>query len=755
LFKSGVVSIFSDNIDVTLHNDSAFGVNVAVNLFPAAFTVKELTMYAGQSVTLKMADSGIAELILDANGASVNVLNAHLQDELGQALAALGTRADVRGLLIYSAKPAFVLGADITEFTELFGMQAADISRWAGKVHGLFNTIEKLPYPTVAAVNGMALGGGLELSLAADFRVADKAAKLGLPEVTLGICPGWGGTVRLSRLVGAEAALGWMLSGKPVKAAQALTQGALDAAVEADQLLDTARTLLKEAMAGERDYLANRLRKQAALDNNAATAAAMESLKQTLGKGLDVRYPAAPAILATVTSAMTEDFHKALAMEAKTFGELASGVEAKNLVGLFLNDQYLKRETKRWAKQAHPVAKAAVLGAGIMGGGIGYQAALNGTPMLMKDINQEALDLGMSHAGSILDRSISKGRMTEAGKEKVLSGIHPTLTYEGFTEVDYVVEAVVERFDVKRSVLAEVEHKVPDSAIVATNTSTISIDLLAEHLQRPDKFCGMHFFNPVHAMQLVEVIRGSQTSDETVATTVAFAAAMGKTPIVVNDCPGFLVNRVLFPYFNGFNRLVMDGVDFERIDQVMEQFGWPMGPAYLADVIGLDTMVHADKVLEDGFPERMGHDDRPIIESLLEQGALGQKNGVGFYEYGTDEHGKRYKRRSEKVAAILEQRVSRNTEITDAEIVERMMIPMCLETARCLEEHIVASATEADMGLILGLGFPRFRGGALRYIDNLGANLFAAQADAHAECGPLYCLTDDMRAMAESGKTFY
>ncbi|MDP2505116.1 fatty acid oxidation complex subunit alpha FadB [Oceanobacter sp. 3_MG-2023] len=712
-------------------------------------------MYAGQSVTLTLTDSGIAELVLDTHEASVNVLNAHLQDELGQALAALGTQANVQGLLIRSAKPAFVLGADITEFTELFGLSAADISRWAGKVHGLFNTIEKLPYPTVAAVNGMALGGGMELALSADFRIADTSARLGFPEVTLGICPGWGGTVRLSRLVGAEAALGWILSGKPVKAAQAQQQGALDSVVDGDQLLDSARALLQEAIAGERDYLANRHRKQEALENNAETAAAMANLQQTLGKKLDPRYPAAPAILAIITAAMTEDFYKAQAMEAQIFGELASGVEAKNLVGLFLNDQYLKRETKRWAKQAHLVGKAAVLGAGIMGGGIGYQAALNGTPMLMKDINQEALDLGISHAGSILDRSISKGRMTEAGKEAILAAIHPTLTYEGFTDVDYVVEAVVERVDVKRAVLAEVEHKVSENTIVATNTSTISIDLLAESLQRPDKFCGMHFFNPVHAMKLVEVIRGSQTSDDTIATTVAFAASMGKTPIVVNDCPGFLVNRVLFPYFNGFNRLLMDGVDFERIDQVMEQFGWPMGPAYLADVIGLDTMVHADKVLEDGFPERMGHDDRPIIETLLEQGALGQKNGVGFYEYGTDEHGKRYKRRSEKVATILSQRVTRSTEITDAEIIERMMIPMCLETARCLEESIVASATEADMGLILGLGFPRFRGGALRYIDNLGAAVFAAQVETHAECGPLYELTDGIKAMVANGNTFY
>ncbi|MBM94807.1 MAG: fatty acid oxidation complex subunit alpha FadB [Oceanospirillaceae bacterium] len=712
-------------------------------------------MYAGKSVTLTLAENGIAELVLDAAEASVNVMNTHLQDELGQALAALTAADGVKGLLLSSAKPAFVLGADITEFTALFDLDADAIVEWAGRVHTLLDTIENLPYPTVAAVNSMALGGGMELALSTDLRVTDSKAKLGLPEVNLGICPGWGGTVRLARLIGAEAGLSWMLTGKPVKAAVALEQGAVDAVAEPENLMEEARAVLQQAIDGERDYMARRAAKQAAMASGEETAAAMAAARAQFGKRLDPRYPAAPSILNSVTEAMDKPFAEAIAIEARCFSELAIGFEARNLVGLFLSDQVVKKKTRGWAKQGAEVKQAAVLGAGIMGGGIAYQSSLSGVGIRMKDITQEALDLGMSTAGSILDRSISKGRMTEEGKEKILAGIQPELTYEGFDSVDYVVEAVVERVDVKRAVLSEVEQKVPSSSIVASNTSTISIDLLAESLARPEQFCGMHFFNPVHAMQLVEIIRGEKTSDETIGTTVAYAATLGKTPIVVRDCPGFLVNRVLFPYFNGFNRLLMDGVDFERIDAVMEQFGWPMGPAYLADVIGLDTMVHADRVLEEGFPERMGHTDRPVIETLLEQGALGQKNGVGFYEYGKDENGKRFKRRSEKVSAILEQRVSRNVEVTDAEIIERMMIPMCLETARCLEEGIVDTAAEADMGLILGLGFPRFRGGALRHIDTVGAATFAAQVEAHADQGPLYQVTDGVREMAENGKRFF
>jgi 3-hydroxyacyl-CoA dehydrogenase/enoyl-CoA hydratase/3-hydroxybutyryl-CoA epimerase/enoyl-CoA isomerase len=712
-------------------------------------------MYAGKSVTLTLAENGVAELVLNASEASVNVMNTHLQDELGQALAVLTAAEGVKGLLLSSAKSAFVLGADITEFTALFDLDTDAIIEWAGRVHTLLDTIENLPYPSVAVVNGMALGGGMELALSTDLRVTDSKAKLGLPEVNLGICPGWGGTVRLARLVGAEAGLSWMLTGKPVKAMVALEQGAVDAVAEPENLMAEARAVLQQAIDGERDYMARRNAKQAAMEAGEETAAAMAAARSQFGKRLDPRYPAAPSILNSVTEAMDKPFADAIAIEARCFSELAIGFEAKNLVGLFLSDQVVKKKTRNWAKQGADVKQAATLGAGIMGGGISYQSALSGIGIRMKDITQEALDLGMSTAGSILDRSISRGRMTEEGKEKILSVIEPSLTYEGFDSVDYVVEAVVERVDVKRAVLSEVEQKVPASSIVASNTSTISIDLLAETLARPEQFCGMHFFNPVHAMQLVEIIRGTKTSEETIATTVAYAASLGKTPIVVRDCPGFLVNRVLFPYFNGFNRLLMDGVDFERIDAVMEQFGWPMGPAYLADVIGLDTMVHADRVLEEGFPERMGHTDRPVIETLLEQGALGQKNGVGFYEYGKDENGKRFKRRSEKVSAILEQRVSRNVEVTDAEIIERMMIPMCLETALCLEEGIVDTAAEADMGLIMGLGFPRFRGGALRHIDTVGAATFAAQVEAHAAQGPLYVLTDGVRDMAANGKTFF
>ena len=318
-----------------------------------------------------------------------------------------------------------------------------------------------------------------------------------------------------------------------------------------------------------------------------------------------------------------------------------------------------------------------------------------------------------------------------------------------------MVEAVVEYPKMKQAVLAEVEDQVGEEAILASNTSTISISLLAQALKRPENFCGMHFFNPVHMMPLVEVIRGEKTSEKTIATTVAYAKKMGKNPIVVNDCPGFLVNRVLFPYFGGFAGLIGQGADFQRIDKLMEKFGWPMGPAYLMDVVGMDTAHHARDVMAEGFPDRMKESRKTAVDTLYEAKRLGQKNGKGFYVYETDKKGKPKKVADAETYALLKPVVYEQRDFTDDEIVQRMMIPLCLETVRCLEDGIVESAAEADMGLIYGIGFPPFRGGALRYIDSLGVAEFVALADQYAELGPLYHPTEKLREMARNGQSFF
>ncbi len=708
-------------------------------------------MYNGQAVSLKTLESGMVELVLDLQGESVNKLNALTLNELGDVVKLLSEQNAVTGLLISSAKPAFVVGADITEFLGMFSLPDAELHQRISQTHDLFSRLEALPFPTVAAINGMALGGGFELALSTDFRVLASDARVGLPEVGLGICPGWGGTVRLSRLIDTASATQWMLSGKLQKAKAALELGAVDRVVDAAELRTEALNLLQSAVNGDVDHLANRQRKQQALENGAEVEAAAEQM----AKKLDPNYPAPLQILKLVSTHATLPFDDALKAEVDAFVALAKTDAAASLIGLFMNDQLLKKKARGWTKQAAPVKKSAVLGAGIMGGGVAYQSASTGTPILMKDIRDEALDLGINTATGLLNKQIEKGRLDEAGKEKVLSAIEPTLEYTGFDTVDIVVEAVVENPNVKAAVLADVEKAVPANAVLTSNTSTISIDQLAKSVSRPDQFCGMHFFNPVHLMPLVEVIRGSQTSDETIARTVAYAAAMGKTPIVVNDCPGFLVNRILFPYFNAFNRLLVDGVDFERIDRVMEGFGWPMGPAYLADVVGIDTLVHADHVMQEGFPGRMGHDADVVAEALLDAQHLGQKNGKGFYEYGKDENGRRFKKASAVAQELIDARIKEKVELSDQDIIDRMMIPMCLEAALCLEDGIVETPAEADMGLILGLGFPRFRGGALRYIDTQGLEEFARRAEAHQANGPLYQLTEGFKARLAEGRTYY
>lgn len=717
-------------------------------------------MYSGKSIKITQIESGLMELCFDLEGSSVNKFDAQTIGELIEAVAQLKNSGDVRGLLVTSAKPVFIVGADITEFPKVMELPEAEMRSWLRKGVSAFSDLEQLPFPTVTAINGMALGGGFEVALATDIRVASEQARVGLPEVSLGICPGWGGTVRLSCVANLETTLAWAVTGKPQKAADALAAGAVDQVVSAEGLRDTALNTLKEAVSGELDYMQARAKKRAFKSSSVSALAEfsqsdIEQLRSTFGARIDPNYPAPKAILELVLSYAACTVEEGVKREEDTFAKLASGSVAKSLVGLFLSDQYLKSKAKGYARTAHKVERAAVLGAGIMGGGICYQSAVTGTPVVMKDIRQEALDLGMETASGLLSKQVARKRMDQAGMDMVLSNISPVLDYEDFSAVDYVVEAVVENAKVKKTVLAEVEAMVTEDTVLASNTSTILISSIAEALKRPEQFCGMHFFNPVHAMPLVEIIRGEKTSESTVATAVTYGAAMGKTPIVVNDCPGFLVNRILFPYYNAFNHLLESGVSYERIDRVMETFGWPMGPAYLADVIGLDTMVHADSVMQEGFPQRMQHSTGYLIETLVKNDLLGQKNGEGFYRYGKNDQGRPTKELSQKALELCNGFAEKTVEVSDQDIIDRLMIAMAFEGVRCLDDAIVDDPAEVDMGLILGLGFPRFRGGALRYLDTIGLDVALAAAEKLSSLGALYEVPEGLSSRVAAGKTFY
>ncbi len=717
-------------------------------------------MYSGSTLSLKTIENGFVELIFDNQNGSVNKFDQQTLAELAQAIAVLTSASSVRGLLVTSNKAVFVVGADITEFSDMFAVSEEEFLQAAQQVNTLFSQIEDLPFPSVASINGFALGGGLEICLACDSRVISDTAAVGLPETGLGILPGWGGTVRLPRLAGFATAAQWITTGAQQKADSALAVGVVDAVVAAADLRGHAIQRLQQMADGKLDYLSRRLKKKAPV---AESAAELEAISGKIEAMIEAKfgdnYPAPLIVLELLRSAADKSRDAAVGLENHAFFKVTRTPQARALVGLFLSDQYIAKRARGFNKglseQPSKVSQAAVIGAGIMGGGIAYQNAIKGYPVVMKDINQSALDLGLSEATKLLAKSVARGKFGEEKAQQILSQIHPTLLDDDLSNCDMVVEAVVEMESVKKQVLSAVESLLEPSAVIASNTSTISINRLASSLQRPENFCGMHFFNPVHAMQLVEVIRGDKTSDHTVAALCNYALALGKKPIVVNDCPGFLVNRVLFAMLFGLEMMIKEGVDFQQIDQVMEDWGLPMGPAYLMDVIGLDTIHHCYSTMIDGLPERFVKTDSWPTETLFNAGRQGQKNGLGYYRYGLNDKGKPSKAVDPEAIAMIEAIASPAKLVSAEEVIDRLLIAMAMEMVHCLEEAVVASPEEADMALIYGVGFPAFRGGICRWMDEQGLDSIVERGDRYAHLSALYKPTDRLREMAARGATLY
>jgi 3-hydroxyacyl-CoA dehydrogenase/enoyl-CoA hydratase/3-hydroxybutyryl-CoA epimerase/enoyl-CoA isomerase len=714
-------------------------------------------IYQGNSLSAQLLTDGIVEFTFDAQG-SVNKFDQATFEEFKAVIQAIKDCEQAKGVIVTSTKSTFLVGADITEFLETFKREEQELIPWVKGASDVFDSFEDLNLPTIAAINGVALGGGCEMTLACDYRIGDTSISIGLPEVKLGLMPGFGGTVRLPRVIGTDNAVEWMSTGKAYKAKPALDAGLLDAVVAPEKLRESALKMLKEAIDGKLDWQAKRQPKLEPIKlSQIEQVMTFNTCKGMIAAKAGKHYPAPMVMVKTLEAAANLDRAGAMALENSGFAKLAKTNSATAQIGLFMADQVVKGKAKKATKCVEkPINKAAVLGAGIMGGGIAYQSAYKGTPIIMKDINDKALDLGLSTASSILAKQVNRGRLSVDKMAGVLNNITPTLSYDSVKGVDIVVEAVVENPKVKAAVLAEVEGHLNEDAILTSNTSTISIDLLAKSVKRPDKFCGMHFFNPVNKMPLVEIIRGKDTSDATVASVVAYAAKMGKSPIVVNDCPGFYVNRVLFPYFAGFSQLILEGADFVKIDKVMEkEFGWPMGPAYLLDVVGIDTADHCTGVMSSGFPDRMKKISNDPVSLLFNNDRFGQKNGKGFYNYSLDKRGKPTKAPATEAYELLLPHVQTAASLTSEEIIERLMIPMVNEVVRCLEEGVVDTAAEADMGLIYGIGFPPFRGGAIRYLEILGLDNFIVAADKYAHLGEIYQVTDGLREMAASDKSYF
>jgi 3-hydroxyacyl-CoA dehydrogenase/enoyl-CoA hydratase/3-hydroxybutyryl-CoA epimerase/enoyl-CoA isomerase len=656
-------------------------------------------------------------------------------------------------VLVTSAKDVFIVGADITEFGRKFRCTAEEVARDVLQANQVFVAFEDLGVPSVVAINGFALGGGLELALAASQRVMSQAAQVGVPEVKLGLFPGFGGTVRLARIAGPKVAVDWVVGGKPAKAADALRSGVVDAVAAPEQLREQALSLLWQCVEGRVDWRAAQQRKRVgvpSIDGNvfqeALAALAMQASKNQ---------PAAAMAVRMMWDAASADRARALQLEATAFGQVTQTQAAKAMVQTFLNEQAVKKTARRQAEGGRKPKAAAVIGAGIMGGGIAYTSALRGTPVRMKDIAPAALELGMGEARRQLARQVQQGRMAQEKADGILAAITPQLDDAGLDGVDLVVEAVVENLGVKHKVLAQLESRLAPGTVLASNTSSLRIADIAAPLARPGDVVGLHFFNPVPVMPLVEVVRGPRSSDAAVATATAYASSLGKTPIVVKDCPGFLVNRILTPYILAFCELVAEGADYEQVDRALEAFGWPMGPAYLEDVVGMDTGAHVIDVIAAGYPQRMQVRERNVIHALAQHKRLGQKSGAGFYDY--DAAGGKPRRSPSPTARALVAQLQQGARSTlaDAQIVERMMLALVLEAIRCLEEGVVASAAGLDMAMLLGVGFPAYLGGPLQYADWLGLPQLLARCDALAAQGPLYAAPALLREMAAAGRNFY
>jgi 3-hydroxyacyl-CoA dehydrogenase/enoyl-CoA hydratase/3-hydroxybutyryl-CoA epimerase len=643
-------------------------------------------------------------------------------DELLGEIEKLAADGSVRAVLVCSGKPGtFIAGADINEIasigTEKEGYEA---SREGQRI---FRRLEELPVPTVAAIDGTCLGGATELVLACGYRVASDGSgvRIGLPEVRLGIIPGFGGTTRLPRLVGLSAALPLILTGQSVNARKALRIGLVDEIVPAAILHDRARAVARGAAKPKPRgrALATRLIDRTFPGRRLALKQARKKvLKETRGL-----YPAPLAAIEVISSSIAAPLERAFENEARALGRLIVTDVCRNLIRVFALMESAKKAGPRVAQRR--VDRVAVLGAGVMGGGIAQLLAAKDLHVRLKDIRTEAIASGLEHARDLVDRDVRRGRLDRREAERHMNLIAPTLDYSGFGNVDLVIEAVVERMDVKTTVLREVEARTPAECIITTNTSSLSVTAMQDALQRPENFCGMHFFNPVHRMPLVEVVRGPHTSDVALATVIAVARQLDKTPVIVNDGPGFLVNRVLGPYLNEAGWLLAEGAGVTAIDRVLLEWGMPMGPLRLLDEIGFDIARHAAATLHEAFGERMA--PSPPLAVLDRTELLGRKGGKGFYVYEDDKE----KDVNDGIYAALRDTTPANRKaIPTDQVRDRTVLAMVNEAARALEDGIAATPADIDLAMITGTGFPPFRGGLLRWADTLGMPTVLARLDS-------------------------
>jgi 3-hydroxyacyl-CoA dehydrogenase/enoyl-CoA hydratase/3-hydroxybutyryl-CoA epimerase len=560
------------------------------------------------------------------------------------------------------------------------------------------------------------VGGGTELALACHGRVGTDHPRfqIGLPEVNLGLYPAWGGTTRLPRLVGLQQSLELILTGRTVNARKALKIGLINKAVPHQQVHERAVELLREL--SKKDWRKPKRRRAPGFlgwlleGNPLGRRVVFRQARKTVMARSHGHYPAPLKALDVIRRAWKMPLQKALELEAEEAGDLIVSPISKSLIHLFFLSEKAKKDTGVEGNiPAKDFDRTGLLGAGTMGGGIAWLFSYRDIPVRVKDLNAEAIGAGMKEAYRLLDKRRKRRRMTPWERDKKMTLISPTLDWSGFKLADVVIEAIVEDLEIKKKVLRELEPEVTRDCVIGSNTSTLPITDLQSVLEHPERMAGFHFFNPVERMPLIEVIRGQQTSDETVASLVAFAKRVGKTPVVVNDCPGFLVNRILGPYLNEASYLLLETGDLKGIDKALLDFGMPMGPLRLLDEVGIDVAQKASKVLSEAY----GAPSAGVIDKLVKANRLGKKTNRGLYRH----QGKKEQPDFDVLSVVgVDQRRS----VVKREAVERCVYPMVAEAARCLDEDVVRSPGDLDLAMVMGTGFPPFRGGLLRFADAEG-----------------------------------
>lgn len=695
---------------------------------------------------LSFGADGIATLTLDRQGSSANIFDVAALGELDAHLATLEARSDVTGLLIISAKPKiFIAGADLNSFA---GASPERLGEIVALGHRIFTRLERLSIPSVAAINGVCLGGGCELALACDWRVGslDKSTKIGLPETQLGILPAWGGSVRLPRLVGLPQALGVILTGKQLVAQQAQKIGLVDDVAQPEYLAAAARKLLAR---GKRPTpTPPDLMSSVALRPIVAMKARRDVLAKTRG-----HYPAPLKALDVAVAALGQPLEAGLALEKQAFLDLVATPECRSLMSIFFLQERAKKLKLPDAAAngaGRPVKRVAVIGAGVMGAGIAQWSAARGYPTLLKDVAPAALAKGLKAAEKIFQDGVKRKKLTPAEATAGLDRITATSDDVPLQSVDLVIEAALEKLEVKQAIFRQLEARTAPHTILATNTSALSIDAIADGLADPGRVVGIHYFNPVHRMQLVEIVRGPRTSAAALDTALTYVKAIGKLPVLVKDSPGFLVNRILLPYMVEAVRLFAEGVEPERLDRVMLDFGMPMGPARLCDEVGLDVAQHVAVDLQNRLAKPVPIND--TLARMIAKGWLGKKSGTGFYVFPSEKGAK-----EKPNPALAEfQTAGLGAKQDDATLLDRMVLVMINEAARVLEEGVVAAPEDVDFGMIFGTGWAPFRGGPLRYADTRGvADVVARLQKLQTEVAPHFAPCGMLSHMASSRSRFY